>query len=164
MTDGRNTSGPDPIDAARIAANLGVRIYTIGFGTANGQLLYFGGGRGMRAVLDEDTLKRMATITERTIFPRHQLHRIDQYLPATHHQAAGGQGRDGNQRLLCRGGGDVRAAFDHPVHPLVPEVFLTGLRPRLIIPLIVAMAFLMEQLDSTIITTAVPDMARKPVR
>jgi Ca-activated chloride channel family protein len=63
MTDGRNTSGPDPIDAARIAANLGVRIYTIGFGTANGQLLYFGGGRGMRAALDEDSLKRMATIT-----------------------------------------------------------------------------------------------------
>ncbi len=34
------------------------------------------------------------------------------------------------------------------------------MRPRLIIPLIVAVAFLMEQLDSTIITTAVPDIAR----
>ena len=31
---------------------------------------------------------------------------------------------------------------------------------RLLIPLIVAFAFLMEQLDSTIITTAIPDMAR----
>ena len=32
---------------------------------------------------------------------------------------------------------------------------------RLLIPLIVAFAFLMEQLDSTIITTAIPDMARE---
>ena len=33
-------------------------------------------------------------------------------------------------------------------------------RLRLIIPLVVAFAFLMEQLDSTAITTAIPDMAR----
>jgi EmrB/QacA subfamily drug resistance transporter len=33
-------------------------------------------------------------------------------------------------------------------------------RLRLLIPLVVAFAFLMEQLDSTIITTAIPDMAR----
>ena len=62
MTDGRNTSGPDPIDTARVAANLGVRVYTIGFGTANGQMLSFY-GRAIRAMLDEDTLKRMASIT-----------------------------------------------------------------------------------------------------
>ncbi|MDA8381659.1 MAG: DHA2 family efflux MFS transporter permease subunit [Betaproteobacteria bacterium] len=33
-------------------------------------------------------------------------------------------------------------------------------RPELLIPLIVAIAFLMEQLDATIVTTAIPDMAR----
>ncbi len=33
-------------------------------------------------------------------------------------------------------------------------------RLRILIPMIVAVAFLMEQLDSTIITTAIPDMAR----
>ena len=33
-------------------------------------------------------------------------------------------------------------------------------RLRLLIPLVVAIAFLMEQLDSTIITTAIPDMAK----
>ena len=32
--------------------------------------------------------------------------------------------------------------------------------PRMLIPLIVAIAFLMEQLDVTIVTTAIPDMAR----
>ena len=33
-------------------------------------------------------------------------------------------------------------------------------RLRILLPLVVAIAFLMEQLDSTIITTAIPDMAR----
>ncbi len=41
-------------------------------------------------------------------------------------------------------------------------------RLRILIPMVVAIAFLMEQLDSTIITTAIPDMARSlattPVR
>ena len=40
----------------------------------------------------------------------------------------------------------------HPIHQ--------NRKLRLLIPLIVAFAFLMEQLDSTIITTAIPDMAR----
>jgi Arabinose efflux permease len=47
---------------------------------------------------------------------------------------------------------------DSPDAPL----FATERNPRLrlIIPAVVAIAFLMEQLDSTIITTAIPDMAR----
>ena len=42
------------------------------------------------------------------------------------------------------------------------HVFATVRNPRLrlIIPIVVAFAFLMEQLDSTVITTAIPDMAR----
>ena len=67
MTDGRNTTGPDPVEAARIAANMGVRIFTIGFGTANGRTINFS-GRAIRAVLDEDTLKRMASITNSQYF------------------------------------------------------------------------------------------------
>ena len=45
--------------------------------------------------------------------------------------------------------------------PSHDESFVTERDPRLrlLIPLIVAVAFLMEQLDSTIITTAIPDMA-----
>jgi EmrB/QacA subfamily drug resistance transporter len=50
------------------------------------------------------------------------------------------------------------------------KLFATQRNPRLrlLIPMIVAVAFLMEQLDATIITTAIPDMARSlattPVR
>ena len=67
MTDGKNTDGPDPIDAARIASNFGVRVFTIGFGTNNGQIhTYY--GRTMHVVLDEDTLKNMANITHGQYF------------------------------------------------------------------------------------------------
>ena len=43
-----------------------------------------------------------------------------------------------------------------------PQAFPTQRNPRLrlIIPLVVAVAFLMEQLDSTVITTAIPQMAK----
>ena len=36
LTDGRRTIGPDPLQAARMAAERGVRIYTVGFGNAQG--------------------------------------------------------------------------------------------------------------------------------
>ena len=67
MTDGQNTAGADPIEAARAAANLGVRVFTIGFGTTNGQTIDFD-GRQILAVLDEDTLKKMASMTNAQYF------------------------------------------------------------------------------------------------
>ena len=33
LTDGQTTTGPDPIEAARMAAERGVRVYTVGVGT-----------------------------------------------------------------------------------------------------------------------------------
>jgi len=36
LTDGRRTIGPDPVQAARMAADRGVRVYTVGFGSAQG--------------------------------------------------------------------------------------------------------------------------------
>ena len=67
MTDGKNTDGPDPVDAARIASNFGVRVFTIGFGTANGQIHTYW-GRTMHVILDEPTLKTMANITHGQYF------------------------------------------------------------------------------------------------
>ncbi|BAP88715.1 major facilitator superfamily protein [Burkholderiales bacterium GJ-E10] len=46
----------------------------------------------------------------------------------------------------------MNADANHPM-PESPQ------RPGLLIPLVVAIAFLMEQLDATIVTTAIPDMA-----
>ena len=88
LTDGANTRGVRPLDAARAARDRGVQVYTIGFGTASpavlrctpeqlgGEDLPFqlrpggfggrGGGRigGNFLSLDERTLSRVAEITE----------------------------------------------------------------------------------------------------
>nr|MCU0585636.1 hypothetical protein [Desulfobacterales bacterium] len=51
-----------PIESARMAAERGVRVYTVGFGTAEGEILRFEGW-SMRVRLDEETLKKIAELT-----------------------------------------------------------------------------------------------------
>jgi Ca-activated chloride channel homolog len=55
--------GTDPIESARMAAERGVRIYTVGFGTAEGEILRFDGW-SMRVRLDEETLRTIAELTQ----------------------------------------------------------------------------------------------------
>jgi Ca-activated chloride channel family protein len=62
LSDGRTNVGVEPLDAARLAADRGVRVFTVGFGTAEGGFVDFGGG-WMRTALDEETLKAIAEIT-----------------------------------------------------------------------------------------------------
>jgi Ca-activated chloride channel family protein len=62
MTDGRNTAGPDPVEAARLAANMGIRIFTIGFGAPAGQVRNLE-GLDTNTILDEVTLRQMAGMT-----------------------------------------------------------------------------------------------------
>jgi Ca-activated chloride channel family protein len=87
LTDGANTQGPNPLDAARKAAGRQLRVYTIGFGTSNpgpivcsqrqlGSDVFgggFGGGFGTGGfggggflnylVIDEKTLQTVADLT-----------------------------------------------------------------------------------------------------
>jgi Ca-activated chloride channel homolog len=67
LTDGQTTTGADPIEAAKEAANRGVRVFTVGFGTTNGEII---GAEGwsMRVKLDEDSLKQIANITHGEYF------------------------------------------------------------------------------------------------
>ena len=67
MSDGANTTGPDPADVAKQAADHGLRVYTIGFGTKEGDIVGFA-GRNMRAELDEDSLKKVADTTRGQYF------------------------------------------------------------------------------------------------
>jgi Ca-activated chloride channel family protein len=62
LSDGRRTTGPDPRDAAKMAADRGVRIYTVGFGTEEGGTIGFEGWSAY-VRLDEETLKAVADIT-----------------------------------------------------------------------------------------------------
>ena len=53
--------------AARLAAERGVRIYTVGFGTPGGEIIGFEGW-SMRVRLDEETLKAIADLTRGEYF------------------------------------------------------------------------------------------------
>jgi Ca-activated chloride channel family protein len=67
LSDGQTTTGPDPIEAARMAADRGIRVYTVGIGTVAGEII---GAEGwsMRVRLDEETLKTIATLTRGEYF------------------------------------------------------------------------------------------------
>jgi Ca-activated chloride channel family protein len=67
LTDGQANTGPDPVDMARLAADRGVRVFTVGVGTEEGSVLRFG-QRSMRVQLDEESLKRIADITRAKYF------------------------------------------------------------------------------------------------
>ena len=67
LTDGQRTTGPDPIEAAKMSADRGVRIYTVGIGTKEGETIAFEGW-SMRVRLDEETLKSVANITRADYF------------------------------------------------------------------------------------------------
>jgi Ca-activated chloride channel homolog len=67
LTDGQRTTGPDSLEAAKMAAQRGVRVFTVGVGTKSGEVIGFEGW-SFRAVLDEDTLKAIADLTRGEYF------------------------------------------------------------------------------------------------
>lgn len=102
LTDGASNQGPWPLDAAQQAADRGVRVYTIGFGTDNGGIMdcsaqyrgsildsqQFGGGMdfggGFRRGIDEDTLQRIAAMTGGEYYSAEsagELHEVFRSLP-----------------------------------------------------------------------------------
>ena len=62
LTDGRRTTGVDTLEAAKMAANRGVRIYVVGLGTPDGHLAV-GEGMAIYLQLDEATLREVARLT-----------------------------------------------------------------------------------------------------
>ena len=67
LTDGQRTTGPDPLDAAKMAAERGIRVYTVGIGTTSGEVIGFEGW-SMRVRLDEETLKNVSVLTHGEYF------------------------------------------------------------------------------------------------
>ncbi len=63
LTDGQRTTGVDTMEAAKMAADRGVRVYTVGVGTVEGETIGFEGW-SMRVRLDEETLKEVADRTQ----------------------------------------------------------------------------------------------------
>ena len=67
LTDGQRTTGVDTMEATKMAADRGVRIYTVGVGTVDGETIGFEGW-SMRVRLDEATLKAVALQTQAEYF------------------------------------------------------------------------------------------------
>jgi Ca-activated chloride channel family protein len=67
LTDGQRTTGVDPLEAAKMAADRGIRVYTVGIGTVDGETIGFEGW-SMRVRLDEETLKAIANKTSAEYF------------------------------------------------------------------------------------------------
>jgi Ca-activated chloride channel family protein len=67
LSDGQGNAGPDPLKMAQVAADLGVRVYTVGVGSVQGTVLK-AQGMQMRVKLDEATLKKIAEITKAEYF------------------------------------------------------------------------------------------------
>jgi Ca-activated chloride channel family protein len=62
LTDGENTEEPDPLEVAQAAADRGVRVYTIGIGSAAGTTLEIE-GFNVFTQLDEAMLQQIAQMT-----------------------------------------------------------------------------------------------------
>jgi Ca-activated chloride channel family protein len=103
LTDGASNFGPLPLDAAQQAADRGLRVYTIGFGTADpaaqdpncapdliGREPPLGGGGfggggfgggggqgGFRRGIDEDTLKQVADLTGGVYYPAESAQQLE---------------------------------------------------------------------------------------
>ena len=67
LTDGQRTTGVDSLDAAKLSADRGVRIYTVGVGTVDGETIGFEGW-SRRVRVDEETLKGIARTTQGEYF------------------------------------------------------------------------------------------------
>jgi Ca-activated chloride channel family protein len=62
LSDGAATGGPNPVDAAQLAADRGVRVFTVGLGTEEGAVVKLD-GISMRVQIDEEMLKKIADVT-----------------------------------------------------------------------------------------------------
>jgi len=85
MSDGQSNRGVTPAEAARVARDQQVKVYTVGVGTPEGTFLNIG-GRPIWVRLDEDTLKEVAAITEGAYFhasSAHELRRVYRSLGRT---------------------------------------------------------------------------------
>ena len=67
LTDGRRTTGPDPLDAAKLAADRGIKVYTVGFGNSQGTTAD-ADGMSIYMRFDEEALKAIALATAAEYF------------------------------------------------------------------------------------------------
>ena len=80
LTDGRNTAGTDPLQAARMAAGEDLKVYTIGIGADEMLINSLFGQRRINpsAELDEKTLSEVARLTGGRYFRAHDTRELEE--------------------------------------------------------------------------------------
>ncbi len=67
MSDGQSNMGPDLLKMAELAAKDEVKVYTVGIGTAEGDVVHMQ-GRSMRVKLEDEALKKVSALTQGDYF------------------------------------------------------------------------------------------------
>lgn len=67
LTDGENNENPDPLEVAQVAADRGIRIYTVGVGSITGTTVKLEGFT-VHTQLDEELLKQISDVTDGTYY------------------------------------------------------------------------------------------------
>jgi Ca-activated chloride channel homolog len=110
LTDGQRTTGVDTAEAAKMAADRGVRVYTVGVGTVEGEVIGFEGW-SMRVRLDEETLKAVARDHPGRVLLRRHGREPQAGLRVAEHAADGGEEGDRGLGPAGAGGGRAGAAL-----------------------------------------------------
>lgn len=100
FSDGQGNIGPDPLKMAQVAADLGVRVYTVGVGTVQGTVLK-AQGMQMRVKLDEDSLQKIADITRGEYFGVHKAQDLKKIYTSLSHQIVLKKHRQTEVTALC---------------------------------------------------------------
>ena len=67
MSDGQSNMGPELLKMAELAAKHEVKVYTVGIGTPEGDVVHIQ-GRSMRVKLEDEALKKVSAITQGEYF------------------------------------------------------------------------------------------------
>ncbi len=93
VSDGESNTGPDLLVAGKLAAERGVRVFTVGIGTTEGATLSMEGW-SMRVRLDEEKLKNLASMTHGEYFRAGSAADLKDVYKALSGRLALGKGRE----------------------------------------------------------------------
>jgi Ca-activated chloride channel family protein len=67
MSDGQSNMGPELLKMAELAAKHEVKVYTVGIGTKEGDVVHIQ-GRSMRVKLEDEALQKVSALTQGEYF------------------------------------------------------------------------------------------------
>ena len=108
LSDGENTSRPDPLQLAEVASSAGVHIHAIGLGTPEGTVVQID-GFSIATALDEALLTQMAKVTDGTYHRAGDARTLEEVYGSVDLKLARVERRHEVTALFAAGGGIVLA-------------------------------------------------------